>query len=38
MADSLNSGIQKLGDTLSAKLIGNSKDNPEGSKNFSGYW
>ena len=38
MADSLNSGIQKLGDTLSAKLFGNSKDNPEGSKNFSGIY
>jgi hypothetical protein len=38
MADSLNSGIQKLGDTLSAKLFGNSKDNPEGSKNFSGVY
>jgi hypothetical protein len=38
MADSLNTGIQKLGDTLSAKLFGNSKDNPEGSKNFSGIY
>jgi hypothetical protein len=38
MADSLNTGIQKLGDTLSAKLFGNSKDNPEGSDNFSGIY
>jgi len=38
MADSLNSGIQKLGDTLSAKLFGNSKDNPHGSNNFSGIY
>ncbi len=38
MADSLNTGIQKLGDTLSAKLFGNSKDNPEGSNNFSGVY
>jgi hypothetical protein len=38
MADSLNTGIQKLGDTLSAKLFGNSKDNPEGSDKFSGVY
>lgn len=38
MADSLNTGIQKLGDTLSGKLFGNSKDNPEGSSNFSGIY
>ncbi len=38
MGDSLNTGIQKLGDTLSAKLFGNSKDNPEGSNNFSGVY
>ncbi len=38
MADSLNTGIQKLGDTLSAKLLGASKENPEGSSNFSGVY
>lgn len=38
MADSLNKGIQKLGDTLSAKLLGASKENPEGSSNFSGVY
>ena len=38
MADSLNTGIQKLGDTLSAKLFGSSKENPEGSGNFSGVY
>ena len=38
MADSLNTGIQKLGDTLSAKLFGNSKDNPDGADNFSGVY
>lgn len=37
MADSLNTGIQKLGDTLSSKLF-NKKDNPEGSTNFSGLY
>jgi hypothetical protein len=37
MADSLNSGIQKLGDTLSSKLF-NSKKNPQGSTNFSGIY
>jgi len=38
MADSLNTSIQKLGDTLSAKLFGNSKENPEGAENFSGVY
>lgn len=37
MADSLNTGIQKLGDTLSTKLF-NKKENPEGSNNFSGLY
>lgn len=38
MSDSLNKGIQKLGDTLSSKLLGASKENPEGASNFSGVY
>lgn len=38
MADSLNSSIQKLGDTISSNLFGNKSNNPVGSTNFSGIY
>jgi hypothetical protein len=38
MADSLNSAIQKLGDTISSNLFGNKSNNPVGSTNFSGVY
>jgi len=38
MADSLNSAIQKLGDTISSNLFGNKSNNPVGSSNFSGVY
>ena len=38
MADSLNSAIQRLGDTISSNLFGNKSNNPVGSTNFSGVY